>query len=370
MQKYLYLTLLILSLSSVFAQNKKQTNSLIFSDLVVSEVIAIDTNYFNGYSYAKEFYSQSIKRAELTNKFKFSALLVNKMTDLGFTVYEDYSPYGNAYFERYAELFVKANISQILDNLGGRSDTIMLNNEKGELAESVVNQPVDTASLKALLFFDKWIFDKDDFQLTKTVLGFCPIRRYERDYDDLRQWLYRKTAWFVFPELKRRKQKRVEKRMEFLGHFEYEFSIENKLLFNKDDENALYLEELDAPNWNSYARQQFRNSLINRALSGKSKVVDFKTKEPLNQQQAKAKLGYEVVEMVLVDPETAEEKTIMTETGIYKEDIKSVIFFEDWYIDLETMRIKKVVKAIAPVRFYIYDGVIPKKEVAFIIYMN
>ncbi len=370
MLKYLNLILLILSFSSVFAQKKKQVNSLIFPDLVLSDVIAIDTNYFNGYSYAKEFYSQAIKKAELTNKFNFRAQLVKKMTNVAFTVYEDYSPYGNAYFERYDELFVKADISKILDNLGGRSDTIMLNNEKGELVNSVVNQPVDTAGLKALLFFDKWIFNENEFQLTKTVLGFCPVRRYEREYDDLRQWLYKKTAWFVFPELKKGKLKRVEKRMEFLGHFEYEFSIENKLLFNKDDENALFLEELDAPNWNSFARQRFRNMLIDRALSGKSKVVNYKTKEPLNNQQIKAKLGYETTEMVYVDPETAQEKTIMAETEIYREDIKSVIFFEDWYFDLETMRIKKVVKAIAPIRFYMYDGVVPKKDVAFIIYLN
>ncbi len=370
MLKYLKLILLILSLSSAFAQNNKLTNSLFFPTLVLSDVIAIDTNYFNGYSYAKEFYSQAINKNELTNEFNFNSLLIKKMTDLDFTVYEDYSPYGKAYFERYDELFVKADISKILDNLGGRSDTIMLNNEKGELVKSVVNQPIDTVDIKALLFFDKWFFNEKEFQLTKTVLGFCPIRRYEREYDDLRQWLYKKTAWFVFPELRKGKLKRLQKRMEFLGHFEYEFSVENKLLFGKDDENALYLEELDAPNWNSFSRQRFRSLLIDRALSGKSKVVNYKTNEPLNQQQIKAQLGYEITKMVYVDPETAKEKTVMSETGIYKEDIKSVIFYEDWYIDIETMRIKKVVKAIAPVRFYLDDGVIPKKEVAFIVYMN
>ncbi len=372
MLKFLHLALVFLLFTTTFAQKKKNNNSLVFPYLVLNEVVALDTSYFNGYSYAKEFYSQSYRKAVLTDNFDLHSLLIKKMTNPDFTVYEDYSPYKGTYLERYDELFVKADISKILSDLGGRSDTILLNNEDGELVETVVNKPVDTVGLKAIMFFDKWLFNEEEFRLTKTVLGFCPIRKYQRpdDDDEYGSWLFRKAGWLVFPELRKGKLRRLEKRMKFLGHFEYEFSIDNKLLFNKDDENALYLEEMDSPNWNSYARQNFRNVLIIRALSGKSKVVDHATKQPLNQQQIKAKLGFRVEEVILVDPETMEEKTMEIETGIYKEDIKSVLFFEDWYIDLETMRIKKIVKAIAPVRYYIFDGVIPKKEVAFVIYLN
>ena len=369
MLRFFNLFTILFLFTGLFAQKKKNNNSLLFPDLIVSEVVALDTGYFTGYSYAKKFYGQILQKVNLTDKFDLSTLLVKKMTNQGFLIYQDYSPYKDIYLERYDEVFVKADIAKVLRDLGGKSDTILLNNEKGELVETVVNKPIDTSEVQALLFFDKWLFNKDEFILTKTVLGFCPIRKYRSPYTD-DQWLFRKTDWFVFPELKKGKLRRLEKRMKYLGHFEYEFSIESKQLFGNDDENALLLEELDSPNWNSYARQSLRNALINRALSGKSKVVDYDTKKILVKDQIKANLGYEITEVSYVDPETMVEETMEVETGIYKEDIKSVIFFEDWYIDLETMRIKKVVKALAPVRFYLYDGDVPKKKVAFIIYLN
>lgn len=371
MRKSIFLFLAFSVLINITGQ-KKNSNALIFPNLVISDVVPLDADYFNGYGYASSFYSQAVIKTKLSKKLNLSALMVKKMTNHGFTVYEDFSPYKNAYLDRYDELFIKADMEKILKDLGGKSDTLVLIDKNGKDKKSVVNQPIDTSQLQALLFFDKWFFDKEKFQLTKTVLGYCPVRKYQAPSDDFGEdkWFYRKTEWFVFPELKKGKLKRLGKRMKFLGHFQYEFSIENKTLFGKDDENALYLEELDAPNWNSFARQIFRNLLINRALSGKSKVVDYYTNNALNLDEIKENLGYGVQKVVVIDPETGQEKEIEMETNIYKEDIKSLIFFEDWYIDTKTMRIKKYVKAIAPVRFYPTEGDEWKKKIAFTIFFD
>jgi len=369
MLRSVQIALMIFLLTPIFAQKKGQ-NSLQFPDLVVSDVIAIDTSYFSGYSYAKVFYSQNIEKNDISKEFNLSSILVKKMTNPNFRTYQDYSPYGGVFFDRYDEIFVKADVAKVIEDLGGKSDTVTLYNDAGDLVKSVVNQPLDTNELKGLLFFDKWFFDEEEFKFTKEVLAYCPVRRYENTFGMEESWYYRKIAWFVFPKMKRRKLKKLEKRMDYLGRFEYEFSVENKLLFGKDDENALYQEEIDSPNWNSFARQNIRNIVINRALSGKSKVVDYQTGNLLSFEQIRKNLGYEVKDMIYVNPETGEEKTESVETEIYKEDIKSMIFIEDWYIDRETMRIKKEVKAIAPVRFYTYDGVLTKKKVAFVIYFN
>ncbi len=356
-------------LNTIVAQ-KRVHNSLLFTDLVVSDVIAIDTSYFTGFSYAKEFYRQNIEKIAISEKLNLKSLLVKKMMDLSFPVYLDYSPYADVYFEKYEQIFVKADRNKLLEDLGGKADTIVRNNDANDLERLVVNESPDTSEIKGILFFDNWIFNEKEFKFYKNVLAYCPIRRYSRPSDDFNRWDYRKTAWFVFPKLKKAKQKRLEKRMQFLGHFEYEYAIENKLMFGKDNENGLYLEEVDAPNWNSYARQNLRNIIIKKALSGASKVVDYKTKMPMEQGLIMANLGYEVRDITYIDPETEETKIESVETEIYKEDIKSIIFIEDWYIDIETMRIKKEVKAMAPVRFYTYDGVIPKKKIAFMIYLN
>ena len=104
------------------------------------------------------------------------------MTDPNFQLYQDYSPYGNVYFGKFDEIFVKADIAKVIKDLGGKSDTIELYNDEGEIEKSIVNQSIDATQLKGLLFFDKWFFNEVDFMFTKEVMAYCPIRRYEDNF--------------------------------------------------------------------------------------------------------------------------------------------------------------------------------------------
>ncbi|MDF1551266.1 MAG: hypothetical protein P1P88_25825 [Bacteroidales bacterium] len=356
----------------VLAQ-KKSGNALLYPKLVISDVVAIDSTYFFGFGYAKDFNKQAINEINYVNNVNLAEMLVKKMTLPGTDIYENYSPYKDVYFGKYKEIFVKIPHTEILSSLGASADTIMKVDDNGELEKAVIQHNADTSEIQALFFFDEWFFDEASFSFSKKVLAYSPIRKYGRNgLEDEEEWRYRKVGFFVAPELKKRKYKKIQKRMKLLAHVKYEFSIDNKELFgNREDDLALFTEDLDAPNWNSYARQNFRKLLIDRVLSQKSKAYDYYTGNLLSLEKLKAQLGNEKFEVVTIDPETGDEKIIEYETEIVNEFIKSVIFIEDWYIDPQTMLIDKRVTGIAPVRFTedMETGNIEKK-VAFVLYFD
>lgn len=357
----------------VILAQKRSENALMFPDLVINDVVAIDTTYFNGIDYAKAFNNQSINYIQFVNNFRFAALLVKKMMQSETNIYQNYSPYRDVYFEKYDQIFKKKPLLELKKNLGESIDTVIGVDDNGELQKRVIFSGVDTAELKALLFFDEWYFDEQNFKFSKEVMAYCPIRKYiVEDFELENEWRFRLIGYFVTPELKKRQLKKIKKHMKLFAHVKYEFSVENKLLFGyQDDDIALYTEDWNSPNWNSYARQKFRNLLINRVLSQKSKAYDYYTGNLLSLEHLKANLGHEKFEVVTIDPETGDEKIIEYETEIVNEFIKSVIFIEDWYIDPQTMLIDKRVMGIAPVRFTeeIETGNIEKK-VAFVLYFD
>ncbi|MEN8121665.1 MAG: hypothetical protein ABFS35_15040 [Bacteroidota bacterium] len=380
MNKITLISIFLLQFITVFAQ-KQGNNALLYTDVVVNDVIAIDTSYFTGFNYAKKFYSQSYENVVFSKEFDFKKLLVEKMLDTSYIVYQDYSPYGNVYSYEEEEIQTKFDKNELKEYLGldtlyeyeDEDMTYFSSEKEGMDYLNAIIEGIDTTEIKGIQFYDKWFFNEKDFSFTKQVMAYCPIRRFYRvDCDACDEMKYRKTAWFVFPELKKRAQKKVEKRMEYLGRFEYEYSIENTSLFGIDDDGkALYLEEENSPNWNSFARESMRKLLIDRALSGKSKVFDYHTNKQLKHDQVKINLGYEIVEIQIENPETWELEMIKLQEEIKPWEIKSLLFIEDWYIDTETMRLKKEIIGIAPIRYFPSDNDKNyEKKVAFVLYFD
>jgi hypothetical protein len=364
---------MLLLFSTGLRAQKKAPNALLYPNVVISDVIPLDSTYYIGFGFARKFHMQSFNRINYKEGLSLNTLLVEKITHPATIVYENFSPYNDVYFNKYDEIFSRIPLEQIKRILGEYSDTIIQVDDEGELKKKVTHHAPDTNEVKGLLFFDEWFFDEKAFTLIKKVLAYCPIRKYARNiYEEEDGWAFRKIGYFVFPELKKRQLKKVEKRMRHIARVKYEYPIENRHFFNKPDtEMALYTEDYDSPNWNSYARLKFRNLLINRALSGKSRVCDFNSKKALDLPEIKKRLGYTYEKLVQVDPETGKEKAIEYETDIIREDIKSVIFVEDWFIDYKSMRMKKEIIGIALVRYYDNEEYTKKlKRIAFIIYFD
>jgi hypothetical protein len=59
---------------------------------------------------------------------------------------------------------------------------------------------------------------------------------------------------------------------------------------------------------------------------------------------------------------------------INSDEIKSLIFIEDWYWDKESLKLKKIVTGIAPVRTYFKSDEEGKafnvKEIVYVVYFN
>jgi len=350
---------------------KQAPNALQYPYLVVNDLVAIDSTFFNGFGFAKQFYSQQVHKVQFVDNMKFTKLLGIIMTEHGSNVYKNYSPYKDVFVENYKEVFEKISLRELADNLGEYTDTIMQVAGNGELEAKAVVHHADMTELKALLFYDIWSFDEKNFSFTKKVMAYSPIRKFPNPHHDDDDYWFKKIGFIVTPDLKKRQEKKIHKRMKLFAHVEYEFPLENKEQFgNAENEMAFYTEDLESPNWNSYARQKFRNLLINKALSLPTQVKDYETGNILGLDQLKSNLGYGEQEVIVVDPDTGDEKILKIEPEIVKEEIKCVIFIEDWYFDSGSMLIEKKVKALAPVRFY-EDPETGNtiKKVAFVLYL-
>lgn len=363
--------ILVFMLAMSCSAQKQVSNALQYPALVVNDLVAIDSTFFNGFGFAKQFYNQQVYKVQIVDNMKFIKFLVQKMTKSDVSIYKNYSPYKDVFVEKYNEVYEKIPLSELADNLGEYTDTIMQVAANGELEAKAAIHHADISELKALLFYDVWSFDEKNFSFTKKVIAYCPIRKYPNPHRDDDDWWFKKIGFIVTPVLKKRQENKIHKRMKLFAHVEYEFPLENKEQFgNNDNEMALYTEDLESPNWNSYARQKFRNLLINKALSQQTQVKDYASGNLLGLDKVKANLGYGEQEVIMVDPDTGEEKIFKIEPEIVKEEIKSVIFIEDWYYDPETLLIEKKVKGLAPVRFF-EDPETGNtvKKIAFVLYL-
>lgn len=369
--KKILLVLVIVGLSCTTYSQKKTKNALLFPQLIVNDIVPLDANYFTGFNYTKQFNSQSIINLLFKENVNLKQLIIDKLLDSTYIVYDDFSPYENVYFDNYQEVFKPTTAEEIKNDLGVESEIVQQINDEGVVETLTLSAQADPQEIKGLLFYDEWFFDEKEFLFTKNVLSYCPVRKYRSEKEE-DEWLFKKVAHFVFNNISKREKRKSQKRMVYLGRISYEFCIDNKLYFGiiDDEDNGPYLEEINSPYWNSYSRQKIRTLLINRVISGRSKAYDYVTNDALSIEESKKKLGYKMQQMEYYDPATSKMKTINVETEIYKEDIKSLLFVEDWYIDPVSMRIHKEVIGIAPIRFYTTDETTEKKEVAFVVYFQ
>jgi len=271
---------------------------------------------------------------------------------------------------------------EINERMGGRTEEVYIEDfATGEMKSKIVELEADKTELNGILFNDIWYFDEKNFKLTKVVKAYCPIRRYFRDNDLDDELRYRKIAYFIYDNYKSTKEKlESESRMKLFKKLKYEFFLDNTEYAHLDLEGLglydIHFEKSNSPFWTSYAKNKFRYIIIDRVLTGQSAAYDFTSGEKLQVKQVLKNLGEREDSLMLEDPETYEFIVKVIKSPFNIMEIKSGIFIENWYVDQQTMRIKKEIVGVAPVRWYYpvdyfgEEAEALRKEIAFVVYFD
>jgi hypothetical protein len=279
------------------------------------------------------------------DKTDFAAKLVSTTLAGKINVYDPFDT---------AKVLSKDEIKAVI---GSWQDTVVGVNEKqGDTALIIRQFGFDKTELKKLLFTENWHFNSQTFTLTKTVKSWCPVKVYYKEDDTAKTDQLKKMLFLV-------KQKTGEK------HGKCTLIKENVTT-----EFSLYNETV--PEWLADLNpKRFMNILLDNIVSKKVVAYDFfDQKKKLSIEDVKTNMG-ECTKLYSVEnPKTDSYDTLRINSKMDLDEVKSIIFVEDWYIDWETLAICKTVKSVAPVRVYTTshngeDDEIEKK-IAFIVHLN
>lgn len=244
------------------------------------------------------------------------------------------------------------NLSYIFDDRVNR--TSMIDEKTFDTIVKEVPYKFDPASVQKLVFREDWNFSKEKFAMTKVVREYAPIRLVKRNLDGNGFDIAKQMLLWVNAE------KKSDNRTLLAENVTYEFS-----LYNQD--NPEWLESLSV--------SRFVDIILSQVLDGKSKAYDFfgEEKVALSVDVVRTNLGATVETYYVENEDKSAPDTVQVAGNIYPDEIRSVIFVEDWYVD-DNMVIYKTVKRIAPVRHYHMVNELAEdeivKKVPFIVDLN
>lgn len=242
-------------------------------------------------------------------------------------------------------------------NLGGGKDSTIVNG-----TFRAWENPVRIDEVKSLFFIEKWKMTINPLKFEKEILSWSPVRHYEKDNEyDTSSVLIRKLVFSVLqnPDL------RLNRHMIYAGRFQYEYFLGVDEPDNFNFGNS-YERTVISHTWSGFSKISLVNSIVELAVTGKVPVYDPKNLNSLSVSKISENLG-EGRDSVLVN-----DTWKYFSKGIITDNILSVIFIENWYINPETLEIYKEGIGIAPVQ-YLPDENIPNKywkHIPFVLFYN
>jgi len=223
---------------------------------------------------------------------------------------------------------------------------------------------VDTDSLaeqiRSIVFIEEWEFDTLSFTFSKHVKGFIPVRHTRQDFDPEQQKLELTALFRQAENLSRKEMRQIRKRLVPVKDIAYEFVLsEPHLLYIRGAEESV-LRELGHTafkyyniNWDRHASNTLVEGIIDQSFKDQQNVYTLDGKATYNFDS----LPYivdpyidDLLENVIDEYHLTQSVPSMSEIKYdLKRNVFSVIFFERWSIDPETLYIDKRVNAIAPV---------------------
>jgi len=220
------------------------------------------------------------------------------------------------------------------------------------------NYPDD---ISAIRFWDKWNFDENNFSLTKDVKAYIPVRQFkELTYGEV---INKQASTFtlIYEDYKTEKEKQNDRaEMVLFKKVEYKFyfgNIEQSLYLDEEYyaiEDMYYIEKDDSPNWTRLQQDRFKRMIIDNVINGKRVAYNYNSKQEVAISQIRERMGERIDTITDIDDEGNPIEVTSKRSADYSE-VKAVIFKENWYINPKTLRIRKEIIAVSPVRFFYED---------------
>lgn len=264
------------------------------------------------------------------------------------------------------------NLAELEQRAGGGTDSIYILDDAGLEAElKAVKKEIDYSEIRSIYFFEEWFFNAQEKRFTKKIRAIMPIRHFYREDDiEKTETLLKKVAMFTFEPVKRRfKKRKLHKRMIHCHSVQYECLLTH----TEQIPYEIPFEVTDAPFFTSLSRYHLISGITDQVLANRWMAYSFPENKVLTVPEIEDRMGL-IADTIWGVDMYGEEKQFVLMPQLNYNEYQSVIFTEEWYYDPETMRMRKEVTAISPVRHYYneddFDYEKPYKKVVFTVYLN
>jgi len=259
---------------------------------------------------------------------------------------------------------------------------------------NIVNAEDMPSSYSGFRFIEQWHADDSTKVINKKVIAYLPlVKSFINDpyYDQNPDIPIIDEAFVVLDSVEsERIINESNNRMILVNKIKYEYFLYTNNSFYDIEKSLIEYDSLrsDAARkgyklanpksffLNDYSIKCYLSSLVNKAAMDNIKVYDFITDSLVSSYEVEQKLGIDIIywddEGRFLEWEY--QKRVEREKILYNQELQSVIFIENWYIDPILLRMKKIVLGIAPVLYHFYeksDGSNElKREIPFVFYFT
>jgi len=247
--------------------------------------------------------------------------------------------------------------AQILYQFNAGWDTSYIIETDGSMQSLPVYKNVKFGEVSGIFFFESWWLDAKDFRFYKDVIAYQPIREYQalsQDKPESTQ-LLKRLVYMVVPELPMETVRKKRYRMKDFKALRLNHTYEVKL-YNRTYDKYIYREELQTgvtkqefEEWQYhhfdfykyFNRENFLIQIIQGVLEEKLTAC-----QPGSERNEMDRV--ELISLLHNIPEEADYKPPKTITPEQypMDELNSLVFHEDWYINPDNLQIYKDVKKI------------------------
>ena len=247
--------------------------------------------------------------------------------------------------------------AQILYQFNAGWDTSYIIETDGSMQSLPVYRPVKFGEVSGLFFFESWWLDAKDLRFYKDVIAYQPIREYQALSQENSESteLLKRLVFMVIPELPMETVQKKKYRLKNFKALRLNHSCEIKL-YNRSYDKYLYRDELQTgvgkqefEEWQYhhfdfykyFDRENFLIQIIKGILEEKLTACYPGTEKNVMDQAELIKLLHNI-------PDEADYKPpkTMTPDQYPLDELNSLVFHEDWYINPHNLQIYKDVKQL------------------------
>ncbi len=247
--------------------------------------------------------------------------------------------------------------TQILYQLNAGWDTSFVIETDGSLQALPIYRPIKFGEINGLFFFESWWLDAKSYRFLKDVIAYQPIREYQAlsRTDPEKTETLKRLVFMVIPEIPvRAPEKKKYKWKDFqLLRKDHQYEVK---LYNKSYDKYIFREELQTgvsiPEYEEWQyhhfdfykyfdRDRFLEQIINGILDGKLTVCHPGIEKNVMNKMEFISLLHDIPAEADYDPPS----TISPEQYPLNE-LNSLVFYEDWYINPINLQIYKDVKKL------------------------